>query len=115
MVLKTVYNYRGGKKAGAAAKGKDVDGQLHGPYANWPGPVITRPGGAGPPRPLRTGPGHPARAGLYKVRVRVRTVVTGRVYHTISRFALFTPVQHHHNINAEGPLRCFPSRRFPLP
>jgi len=47
-----VYTYRGGEKADAAAKGKDVDhrsvaceraGRLHGPYANRPGPVNTRP------------------------------------------------------------------------
>jgi len=53
MVVQTVYTYSGGEKAGAAAKGKDVEhrsiaceraGQLHGLYANRPGPVITRPG-----------------------------------------------------------------------
>jgi len=41
-----LHSYRGGEKAGAAAKGKDVDrrsiaceraGQLHGPYTNQPG------------------------------------------------------------------------------
>jgi len=49
------YTLQGGKKADVAANGKDVDhrsvtceraGQLHGPYANRPGPITTRLGPA---------------------------------------------------------------------